>query len=329
MMRGLTEKIVREAFVTGPKTAERVQRLNKAVLDCEILPVVGVSGTGKDRFLDWWHQAGCADKRFAGDDLVSPHEIIMVEARPARATTISVSCLLMSSIWHALLELQRAREHGEPPRPVRAFRSLKTDRQLASLMDEGIAPLMRILDPQAIVVLDAHLLDSTALNHVLTFRRSPERGKPLVARRALILCGTEDVEARTTGKIGKLMEKTEQLRCAWYQRMVFPRLNEIPKDEHGNDRDDEATEFDEIMVRLLLQNLNANFGSEVDATQCLEDFATWTTANWHFMVELVTVLDTCLGPRRDGAPRQLTESVLTCVRKKWLERARYVQEATT
>lgn len=196
-------------------------------------------------------------------------------------------------------------------------------------MDEGIAPLMRILDPQAIVVLDAQLLDSTAPNHVLTFRRSPERGRPLVARRALIRCGTEDVEARTTGKMGKLMEKTEHLRCAWYQRMVFPRLNEIPKAEHGNDRDDEATEFDEILVRLLLQNLNANVGSAVDATQCFEDFATWTTANWHVLVELVTVLDTWLGPRRADAPRQLTESVLTCMHKNWLERTRYVQAATT
>jgi hypothetical protein len=320
MGRGPTNRIVREAFITGPKTAERVQRLNAAALEREILPVVGISGTGKDRFLDWWWQQGCADKKFAGDDLVSPHDIIVVEARPARATTISVSCLLMNAIWHALLELQRARENGELPKPVREFRSLKTDRQLVSLMDDGIARLMRILDPLAIVVLDAHLLDSTALNHVLKFRMSPQRGKPLVARRALILCSTEDVEARTTGPLGKLMDKTEQLRRAWYYRLVFPRLNETPKDEHGKDDEQAATEFDQIMVRLLRQNLNAVFGADVDQVQCLEDFATWTTASWHFIVDLVGVLDVCLGPVRNEEPRQVTEAVMTCVKEKWLKR---------
>jgi len=30
-------RVERQAFVAGPKTAERVQRLNKAVQDCAIL----------------------------------------------------------------------------------------------------------------------------------------------------------------------------------------------------------------------------------------------------------------------------------------------------
>lgn len=320
MRRSPTSKIVREAFVTSPSTAERVQRLNTAAWEREILPVVGVSGTGKDRFLDWWWQQGCAEQRFAGNETIQPDDIILVEARPAQATTISVSCLLMNAIWNALLELQRARENGEPPQPVREFRSLKTDRQLASLMDDGIARLLRQLDPLAIVILDAHLLDSTALNHALKLRLSPERGKPLVARRGLILCGTEDVEARTMGAMGKLLDKTDQLRRAWYHRLVFPRLNELPKNERGEATGDETTEFDHIIVGLLRQNLKTTFGDDIDIAECLHDFERWTDANWHFIVELVDILDNCLGPQPHYGTRVLTASVKACVQKKWVTR---------
>jgi hypothetical protein len=222
----------------------------------------------------------------------------------------------MNALWHALLELQRARENGEPPRPVQNPRSLKTDRQLVSLIDDAIAPLLDRLDPLAITVLDAHLLDSTALNWLLHLRAPPQRGKPLVARRALILCGTEDVNAKKTGPLGRLMEKTEQLRHAWYRKLVFRPLNEQAEPANGTG----VTEFDQIMVRLLRQNLNAVFGDEVDAEQCLEDFATWSTASWHFIVDLVEILDQCLGPIRDSQPRQITASVMTCVKQTWVER---------
>jgi hypothetical protein len=316
MGRGPTSRINREAFIIGPKTAERVQRLNTAVLACAVLPVVGVSGTGKDRFLDWWWKHGGTNTQFAGDNLVSPDDIILIRARTARSTTIPGSCFLMNALWHALLELQRARENGEPPRPVQNPRSLKTDRQLVSLIDDAIAPLLDRLDPLAITVLDAHLLDSTALNWLLHLRAPPQRGKPLVARRALILCGTEDVNAKKTGPLGRLMEKTEQLRHAWYRKLVFRPLNEQAEPANGTG----VTEFDQIMVRLLRQNLNAVFGDEVDAEQCLEDFATWSTASWHFIVDLVEILDQCLGPIRDSQPRQITASVMTCVKQTWVER---------
>jgi hypothetical protein len=320
MGRGPTSRINREAFIMGPKTAERVQRLNAAVLEREILPVVGVSGTGKDRFLDWWWQQGCAQEKFAGTDLVSPEDILLVRARAVKNTSIPASCFLMNAIWHALLELQRARENGEQPRPVGNPRSLKTERQLVSLIDDMIMPLMDRLDPLAIGVLDAHLLDSTAINWLLALRAPLRRGRPPIARRALILCGTEDVEARTTGPLGKLMDKTEHLRRAWYHQLVFPRLNETPKDKDGKDDEYAATEFDQIMARLLRQNLNAVFGADVDASQCLEDFARWTTANWHFMVDLVGILDECLGPQPERGPRILTAKVKECVSKKWVAR---------
>ncbi|NJK79538.1 MAG: hypothetical protein HC893_11870 [Chloroflexaceae bacterium] len=65
-----------------------------------------------------------------------------------------------------------------------------------------------------IAVLDAQLLDTTALNWLLDVRTPLRRGRPAIARRALILCGTEDVDAKMSGPIGKMMDKTEQLRRA-------------------------------------------------------------------------------------------------------------------
>ena len=75
---------------------------------------------------------------------------------------------------------------------------------------------------------------------------------------------------------------------------------------------------------MLLQNLNATFGDTVDPNQCLDNFETWTTANWHCIVELVTVLDACLGPRQNNPQRHLTTAVLTCVQETWLKRTRSV-----
>lgn len=87
-MRPPTSKINREAFIIGPKTKERVKRLNEAVHDCEILPVVGIGGTGKKHFLDWWWQDGCANPAFAEDHPVQD-DMIMVRARSATSTSIS------------------------------------------------------------------------------------------------------------------------------------------------------------------------------------------------------------------------------------------------
>lgn len=310
MTLGATRRIDRKAFITGPKTAERVQRLNTAVLDCEILPVVGETGTGKDRFLDWWWQQGCANAKFAGDMPINSDDIVLIRARAAQSTTIPVACFLMNALWHALLEGQRAREHGEPTRAVHHLRALKTESHLVSLIDHAIAPLLDMLDPLAIVVLDAQLLDSTSINWLLDLRTPLRRGQPLIAERALMLCGTEDVHAKTLGRIGKLMDKTEELRQAWYRRLVFERMHtEVTSDE-----------FDRIMVRLIRHNLDAVFSDEASAAPYLEEFAAWTTTNWHLIDELANMLDRCLGPRREDGPRRLTEPVMACVREQWLKR---------
>lgn len=310
MVHGPTNKMQREAFIRGPKTAERVQRLNDAVFERSIIPVIGASGTGKDRFLDWWWQQGCADATYAGNNIVSTDDIILVRVRAARSTTIPVAGFLMNGLWHALLELRRARENGDRIRPVAHLRALKTESQLVSLIDDAIMPLLDELDPVAIAVLDTHVLDETALNWLLDLRMPVQRGRPLVAKRALILCGTEDVTAQSRGPIAKMMDKTEVLRRAWFERLVFQRM----------DADVESDEFERIMTKLLRQNLNAIFGEGTDAGGYLDEYAAWTTTNWYLIEELVRVLDTCLGPARNDEPRVITEAVMTCVRQTWLKR---------
>lgn len=83
--------------------------------------------------------------------------------------------------------------------------------------------------------------------------------------------------------------------------------------------EEERQEFDQVMVRLLRQNLNAVFGRDIDSDECRDTFRQWTTTNWHMIVELAVILDTCLGPIQDNSPRQLTAAVVRCVEKKWVE----------
>jgi hypothetical protein len=110
------------------------------------------------------------------------------------------------------------------------------------------------------------------------------------------------------------MDQSEMLRQVWYNRLVFERMKEEDWES------DEPGEFELVMARLIRKNLNAVFSEDVDADECVEEFAQVTVRNWHLLVELVKVLDTCLGPIRNEQSREITSAVMDCMRKKWLKR---------
>jgi hypothetical protein len=307
-------RVERQAFVAGPKTAERVQRLNKAVRDCAILPVVGDRGSGKHRFLQWWWQGGCADAAFTGNQgqgALYPDDIVFVSATPSPSSALPVTCVLMSDMEVRLEEIKRAREQGEPPRPLGRAQKIRTDAELRSLLNKTILPLIEELDPRAIVITHAQHLDWRALPWLLELRTPLNLYHAPIAERALILCGTEDVQAKSAGPFRKLMtrEQGSEFSLAWRDRLEFRPMEPLG-------------EFIDVMLTVIEQNLQAAFGDDIDEDVCLQDFGEWTEVNWRLLVRLVEILDECLGPQPEQGPRLLTAKVKECAHQMWLKRQR-------
>jgi hypothetical protein len=305
-------RVERQAFVAGPKTAERVQRLNKAVQDCAILPVAGGRGSGKHRFLQWWWQGGCANAVFTGNQghfALCPDDIVFVSATPSPSSTLPVICVLMSDMEARLEEIKRAREQGEPPKPLGRAQKIRTDAELRSLLNKTILPLIEELDPRAIVVTHAQHLGWRALPWLLELRTPLNLYHEPIAERALILCGTEDVQAKSAGPFRKLMtrEQGSEFSLAWRERLEFRPMEPLG-------------EFIDVMLTLIEQNLQAAFGDDVDEDTCLQDFGEWTQVNWRLLVRLVEVLDECLGAQPEQGSRILNAKVKECAYKKWVGR---------
>lgn len=300
------ERLDLEAFITSSETRKRVQRLNEAVFARAILPIVGPRGAGKDRFLDWWVQEGCADIQFAEDARIKPEAIVFINAQPGPVSSVPVGCVVFTRLWRALQELERAPFNGETRRPLGRTRPCNESHVLG-VIDDEVAPLLDQLLPQAIVIANAQHLDKTTLSYLLELRSPLRRTSPPLALRSLILCASTEDAAGEGSKFAKLLSNHGETSSLWKQRMVFPLLR--------------GREFVEVMLELINQNLHAKVGDDVDEKQMHEDFAIWTGFNWWLVRELVIVLDRILGPRRDGQSRVITPKVLEQVRRTWVERS--------
>jgi hypothetical protein len=295
-----------EAFIAGPATHDRVKRLNEAVHNRAILPIVGQSGSGKNRFSDWWAQEGCASAEFAEGTAITPDDIVLVNAQPSPVSSVPIACVVFTRLWRALQEIERARYNGEPRRVLGRVKPC-TERHVLSVIDDNVLPLLDELMPQAIVVPNAQNLDKRTFSHLLELRSPFRRNRPRIALRALILCASVEDRSGEGSKFGKLLSDFGETRVAWSNRMLFP----LP----------EGREFVAVMLRLIHQNLCAEVGDDVDEQRMYEDLAIWTNCNWWLMRELVIVLDRALGPRRDDRPRIITRQVLEQARQPWLERS--------
>jgi hypothetical protein len=304
------------AFITGPETGNRVERLNGAVADRAILPIVGPRGSGKDRFLTWWVQEGCASRDYTKDSTLKSDDIVLVNAQPGPVSSVPVGCVVFTRLWRALQEVERARGNGEPRRPL-GYTKACTETHVVSVIDDNVAPLMDGLLPQALVVLNAQYLDSRTLGYLLELRSPVKRTGPHISMLSLILCASvEGVSSDDSqfGKLlgegsrfGKLLSDFGEVKKPWEKRMIFPIM--------------EGREFVAVMLRLIDQNLDAKIGDDVAKTQMYEEFANWTDCNWWLVRELAIVLDRALGPRRDNQRRIITAKVLEQVRQTWVERS--------
>ena len=139
----------REAFVVTPKSGERVRHLNTVVRDCDILPIVGGIGCGKNRFLNWWWQVACSESEYGGTQLVQSEEILFINAQLAPSGSVPMACVIFTKLLAALEELELAlSQHRQPQIPGR-LRSWITENQALSLIYEHVHPLFEQLQPQA------------------------------------------------------------------------------------------------------------------------------------------------------------------------------------
>jgi hypothetical protein len=299
--------IQRDAFILSSHMATRVKRLNQAVRDCELLFVLAPGGSGKDRFFDWWWQEGCSLPAIAGDRLVDPNEVILVALQPPPSRSVPPTCVAFIKIWHGLLELERAAANSQRPRPTGKPRSWFTEQQSLSLVYDYVAPLDDELKPQAFVLLNGEHLDRAALQYLLELRNPVQRGRPRTARRSLIICVSVDPATADDSRFAKMVSEVSELRAAWPNPLAIDLMDEV--------------EFQEVMLRLVRENLQAVFAEDVDQDEVIQESAGWTQAEWRpIATQLIPILDEELGPAKGEAARVLSKRVWERVGKRWEKR---------
>jgi len=302
-------KLNLQAFVETKYTYERALRLNEAVSDCDIILMAGGSGAGKDGFLDWWWQHGASRKELPEDCRIISTDIVYINLAPAPSKSVPMTCVTFSMIWDALCAIERAVEGGDLARPRGRTRSWHTEGQFLTLFHDNVLPMVtKYVQPRAIVVGDAQFLDESALLWLLKLRTFAEFGRPRLARHALMLCARVEPDEVESSKFATLMNQVSDTRTAWPKKLL---LSPMSNDEFGL-----------IIATLVRRNLNAIFGSDVNAKSATIEFGTWTAKDWRLLVELVKVLDKALGPdKASGEPRILTQAVMERVRELWLKRS--------
>src|SRR5262249_11481236 len=159
---------------------------------------------------------------------------------------------------------------------------------------DSVVPLLWKLRPRAIVVSNAHLLDERTLFWLLHLRKFAYDDQPMIARHALLLIAR--ITDYTTSKFADLMNKYDETKVVWPERLDFLPLNN--------------EDFQHIIVRLFAHNLNARFGSDVEQGTAIERFDQWTGRNWWYIMEFVRYLDQALGPSPpSGEARRITQAV--------------------
>lgn len=300
-------RIQRDAFVVSPQMHEHAQRLNRAVLDCELLFVLAPSGSGKDRFFDWWWQEGCSQPTIVGERTIDPNEVVVISLVPPPSGSVPPACVLFTKLWHGLQELDRARAIGQRVRPTGKPRSWFTEQQSLELIYKYVHPLIDELDPSAVVVLNGEYSDKRCWPYLTELRSPIQRNKPLIAQRAPIVCASVEPTTGGDSKFGKLVNDMKELRPYWPNRLAIGLMD--------------VAEFVEVMVALVRRNLNAVFAEGVDQDEILREAAEWTQAEWRLTTtQLIPIIDEELGAAKGDAPRIVTKMVWGRVRDRWKKR---------
>ncbi|KAB8142902.1 hypothetical protein F8S13_11655 [Chloroflexia bacterium SDU3-3] len=296
----------RDAFVVSAAMISRIRKINQAIHEQGILFILAPSGSGKDRFLDWWWQEGCAHVSLDATQRISPEDIIFGSLVPPPSRSVPPTCVAFSKIWHGLRERERERRNNYH-QPATKIRSWYTEQQALSLVYDHVHPLANQIDPKAIVLLNGEYLDKRALLYLLELRNPFQRGRPHLPRRALVISVTANPESLEENKFGKMVNEIKELRRFWSDHMVIDFMD--------------APEFQEVLLIFIRRNLQAVFANDIDHDMVIQEAAEWTQGDWRLLAkQLIPLIDQELGPQIGTTPRQFTHSTWQRVRNRWQKR---------
>ncbi len=93
-------------------------------------------------------------------------------------------------------------------------------------------------------------LSYRALRFLLELRSPHQRGRPQLARHALIICTIVDPAAANDSKFGKMVSDVNEVRSAWAKPLTIDLMD--------------AAEFQEVLLILIRRNLHTVFAEDVD-----------------------------------------------------------------
>lgn len=244
----------------------RALTLNEAVRDCDIAIMLGGVGAGKDRFLDWWRQSGAAHSRIPQELRVSSADVVLINLVPAPRSSLPIACVALSMIWDSLKALDRAADGSVLTRPSGRTKHWYTEVQFLSLFFDNVLPLVKTLQPRAVVIGNAQYLEKRALHWLLLLRTFGEQGHALLPRHALILSAQVEPGGEESSDFARLMNGHGETKLAWPRKLLLSPMS--------------LNEFVTIVVTLVRRNLDAIFGSDVDPNELAKEFYAWTRGDW-------------------------------------------------
>ncbi|NNJ11571.1 hypothetical protein EKD04_014635 [Chloroflexales bacterium ZM16-3] len=294
-----------QAFVETSFTASRALKLNEIVGDCGITIMLGGKGAGKDRFLDWWWQVGASSKSIPEHLRVSPADMVLINLVPAPSGSVPVSCVAFSLILDRLKRLELVADGGRLAKSTERTKRWYTEADFLSRFFNDVLPRIQDLQPRVVVIGNAQHLEKRALHWLLLLRTYAEQGHS--ARHALVFSAQVEPGGEESSKFAKLMNGQSETQMVWSRKMLLSPMA-LP-------------EFAAIVVAFVRRNLDAVFGSDVNANGVTKEFYEWTRGNWWYIHELIKALDRALGPtKKSGEPRVITEAVMKRLRETWVQR---------
>lgn len=279
--------ITKKAFVELPSTNAVIPVLERAVRSKTICPLVGLSGTGKDRLVE--------HVLTGGSKLVQPHEALIVGlVAPIKRSfgkeriTTPMACIAFSRLSH---ELQRRACPIEQTKYAHRQQrlALYTERDFLLLFNRVQTEIER-WKPRVIAFLNMELSDTSLFDWIMELRnpRSPQF--------ALILSARMEEHATPDEPLARILNSSPAAKEGSTKPIVLTPLTE--------------SDFRQALAQLLYLNLNAEFAAEVDADQVASLFWNRTNGNWWRIERLATLLDEELGAENGRGPRIITQAII-------------------
>jgi hypothetical protein len=280
--------ISKKAFVKLPRTDALVPLLERAIHSKTICPLVGLSGTGKDRFVE--------HVLTGGSKLMQPQEALIVSlVAPVKRSlgqerlATPMACIAFSRLWHELQKQAFSPSHITLSGRREQHLALYTERQFLMLFNKVQAEIER-RKPRVIALLNTELADTSLFDWIMELRN------PRNPQFALILSARLEEHATPDEPLGTILNSSSAAKEGSTKPIVLTPLTEV--------------DFRLALAHLLYLNLNAEFAADVDADQAATLFWNRTNGNWWRIDRLVTVLDEELGSEGGRGARIITQDII-------------------